>query len=602
MTTNYNFIISAFTRYKVGQTISFDVAKHNKTENSPALPSKEQGRALLITIRGRTAPVIQALTEGIVTAARKRGQINFTIEQLRTDNSPRRWSVSENALREYRGKGYYYYPSASTGDQLQAPPFFEVPEFCGMFAPKTQQAFIDSKNMTRHFLIMGETGSGKTLSAVMPLLRSAVNYEVCGMWAAILLIDPKNHELRNYVEILPGAAGRIVDLDKNSILIDFFEGERELSLDARIEKLLAASPNCEASGHTSYNGDWTVKSKQFFSDVIKLDNAIRRKTNNRQNLWKTTGLSSSSQRKSYFEHFSDFVAISRNGPKNLFGLYSDISKRFGSDEVILRKADFLVHHVNRDYNGNAQANQHLYEQHIYITDGVIPIIADFTNQDVNDHICMDPFVRHPKCANIRDFIMDQKIVIYSPNVESQAEAFIGSTLKTKFFKFTFKTFEIEKRNWPVFYVCDEFQRYITSDTESGEQSYLDRCRAFNAICVLSTQSLSSLYYAVYSRNANVSAARESVDIMLINTGNQLYFRSTDYSLQLKLKGLLPAPPRSGFPHVLDTRPLTSLKTGECYFILTNAQWGRHKIQCANLASPATMPAVGGLNQGGVTPL
>lgn len=55
--------------------------------------------------------------------------------------------------------------------------------------------------MSRHFLITGETGSGKTMSAIKPVLRSALQYRTAkaSRRATLLVVDPK-HELVDSVK------------------------------------------------------------------------------------------------------------------------------------------------------------------------------------------------------------------------------------------------------------------------------------------------------------------------------------------------------------------------------------------------------------------
>ena len=45
---------------------------------------------------------------------------------------------------------------------------------------------------------------------------------------------------------------------------------------------------------------------------------------------------------------------------------------------------------------------------------------------------------------------------------------------------------------PCYFVIDEAQRFITKDSDSGDQFFVDRCRAFKAGCIYASQSLNSL--------------------------------------------------------------------------------------------------------------
>lgn len=125
---------------------------------------------------------------------------------------------------------------------------------------------------------------------------------------------------------------------------------------------------------------------------------------------------------------------------------------------------------------------------------------------------------------------------------------------------------------PFFYICDEFQRFITHDEDSGEQSFLDRCRAYRVCCGLATQSIASLRYSLPSK-----AGEHAIDVILINTGTKPFFRTTDNDTANSLSGLISAPPQPNKQHVVRVRPLSTLKPGECYYLLVNGKAGRGQI-------------------------
>ena len=110
----------------------------------------------------------------------------------------------------------------------------------------------------------------------------------------------------------------------------------------------------------------------------------------------------------------------------------------------------------------------------------------------------------------------------------------------------------------------EFQRFISADPSSGEQSFLDRCRAFRVICVLSTQGLSSLSYALKT-SSRTRAPEDAINVLLTNTGNKFFFRNTDDIIQSRLIGLIPEPSVEGKPHLIRVRPASTLGVGEAYY-------------------------------------
>ena len=172
-----------------------------------------------------------------------------------------------------------------------------------------------------------------------------------------------------------------------------------------------------------------------------------------------------------------------------------------------------------------------------------------------------------------DVIQAGNIVVYEPGNNTSISIAIGKMLKAGFFKALLIPERLNNPEvWPFFYICDEFQRFITFDDESGEQSFLDRCRAYRVCCGLATQSIASLRYVMPT-----DAGQYAIRIMLVNTGTKLFFRTTDQDTADSLSTLIPAPTREGKMHVVRVRPPTTLQPGECYYLQVNGRAGRGQI-------------------------
>lgn len=183
--------------------------------------------------------------------------------------------------------------------------------------------------------------------------------------------------------------------------------------------------------------------------------------------------------------------------------------------------------------------------------------------------------------SIKDCVEAGKIIIYRPKINvSGNDVIVAKVLKKLFFKYTFVR---QNKDRGVAYVCDEFQRFVTSDPESGEQSYLDRCRAFRGVCVLATQSISSILYEVLSKSGehDKSSSEQAISVMLNNIGNKFFFRSTDIATLDLLKNLIPQP-YGEVPHIINVRPPSTLSPGECYYLTAQGQWGRKQVKIAGL--------------------
>jgi hypothetical protein len=161
----------------------------------------------------------------------------------------------------------------------------------------------------------------------------------------------------------------------------------------------------------------------------------------------------------------------------------------------------------------------------------------------------------------------------------------GRALKSLFFRCVMERADMQR---PVAYVCDEFQRFITNDAETGEHTFLDRCRAYRVNSFLATQSMAALLAATGQGLQGVSA----LNSILVNTPTKVCFRTTDESAVAAMKNFIPGDPRS-HGHILQCRPPSSLLTGEYYFSF-GATWGRTRYRLPEATAlpptPAGIPA------------
>jgi hypothetical protein len=218
------------------------------------------------------------------------------------------------------------------------------------------------------------------------------------------------------------------------------------------------------------------------------------------------------------------------------------------------------------------------EQAVSYLNRAVQMVSSFCDPDLLAQVRLMP-TGAQEVSSVRDWIEQGRVVVYQPSLLSGgADEQAARIVKRLFFRFTFLREDTERG---VAYVCDEFQRFISGDPESGEQSYLDRCRAYRGICVLATQSIASLRYALLSgKGASGDPAPDQAIQVLLNTiGNRMHFRSTDPQTREILRQQIPEP-TAGDPHVLAARPMATLSPGECYYLLANGAWGRRRIALA----------------------
>ena len=145
----------------------------------------------------------------------------------------------------------------------------------------------------------------------------------------------------------------------------------------------------------------------------------------------------------------------------------------------------------------------------------------------------------------------------------------------------------------VAYVADEFHRFVTADQVHGEQSFLDTCRSFNAACVLACQSMASVRHALAGASGAADDGRangHAVDILLANTGSKMFFRTTDPDTLSRVRSMDPA--RPGEVSVVDARPPSTLRAGECYVSLPDGRFERRQIAAGPAAAPAPAESSG----------
>ena len=134
----------------------------------------------------------------------------------------------------------------------------------------------------------------------------------------------------------------------------------------------------------------------------------------------------------------------------------------------------------------------------------------------------------------------------------------------------------------VGYVADECQRFITSDPVHGEQSFLDTCRSFGGFCVLACQSVSSLTHALAGAGGDRAQNEAAIEVLWNNAASKLVFRTTDERTAQRMDAL--SPHRPGMAGVVRVRPPMTLAPGEAYAVLADGRFERRQL--APFAEPA----------------
>lgn len=448
-------------------------------------------------------------------------------------------------------------------------------------------------DMSRHFMILGETGSGKTKSAIIPLIKAITTYQT--VRPSMLVIDPKN-ELHDYI----GVDENVIKFNFKEHSIDFFEGVDidQVSPDDLKSRVLSIFPDDFKGKEPFWNNHADACIRGFFAVDLQIFKEhgsagvtefwksftlfLERKVahysavlqdsllsseelqNNRNMLWHTNELHTffriGNNPLNYFQKYNQL--LNENFYLNAFLEFVDKEFPLGGNEGISYLKSLARISFDATFRG--------------ITATVQSILSTFTTNEFLASVNLNPFLdSRSGCIKVMEFMDKGITLVFTPNPNSRISELIGRCIKAKFFELSFVRGNMDR---PFAYICDEFQRFITADKTSGEQSYLDRCRAFKVICVLATQSISSLSYALnVSSGASQMSTQDSINILLQNTGNKLFFRNTDVTITDKLLRLIPAPKSPVNTHVVNVQPTSSLSVGECYYTFCNGSWGIEQI-------------------------
>ena len=122
-----------------------------------------------------------------------------------------------------------------------------------------------------------------------------------------------------------------------------------------------------------------------------------------------------------------------------------------------------------------------------------------------------------------------QLLLYQP-ARSGVDTLVGKVVKALFFEAVLNDSDRQcaSADSPIVgYVADEFHRFATSDPVHGEQSFLDTSRSYGVTCVLACHSLASIEHALAQRGGSAAQDRAALSMVWNTAGSKLFFRSTD---------------------------------------------------------------------------
>jgi hypothetical protein len=409
-------------------------------------------------------------------------------------------------------------------------------------------------------LAIGTTGSGKTASFMEPVLFSMLAYRLAGgKSASMLVIDPKVELLTDIQRTLQTQD----ELDRLVVVgqchpIHLFQEEDGLSLNERFEKIKGffTIPDNSQDGNR-----WQMFAEQLILSFLKDDQvyaSVCRLPLLESVAALVTGEASYLQRNQWVALRKLLLLGMEHGDnlRRISDVYDVLTYGVG---MVKLERPFARYVAMRDT-----------DQYFYNARGALTLVEGLGSEDIE--VCMDLSVRRGlergNRSDLAALIERGAVVVFQPR-QTSTHDLVGRALKSLFFRSVMERADMLR---PVGYFCDEFQRFITQDPESGDHTFLDRCRAYRVNCLLASQSMAALLAATQSS----AHSRSALDSILVNTPTKVCFRTTDETAVQTMMAFIPRDPRSG-QHVLNSRPPSALLTGEYYFALQHI-WGRTRYR------------------------
>ena len=412
-----------------------------------------------------------------------------------------------------------------------------------------------------HTFISGATGAGKTYGGVKPLLQSFLIYKNSqGSSMGMLVIDPKAELLQVCTTELrkAGESDRLFRLGSHK-RVKFFKEDCELGLEERY-RTLANTVQVKATGESVV---WQEKGNRLNIEMAAADRGFQLQTGTL--LWGVVRSLIEGQDHTQDSQWANILAVYKHA------VYSRANLNWVacvSSALLLlcpglqgKKSPFTAY----------TADTEMQAQLFYRVSNAEKVCADLGSPEIFNVISTDifpsPMVDN---ASIDELLEQGKVMLLQPKSGYFGDI-VGRLVKSRFFA---DVLNRQNMMLSVGYVADEFQRFITSDRETGDQSFLDRCRAYKVTCVLASQSLSSIEHAL-TQNGEI-APRLVVDIIVANSPTKIIYRSMDASTQKSLKEWIPPAPGNR-NHVVDVRPAAQLPNGTAYF-MCDGEWGMYRYQ------------------------
>ena len=421
-----------------------------------------------------------------------------------------------------------------------------------------------------HCMSNGGSGTGKTINVIVPRLMAHLKYTLNdGTPCAALIVDPKRELLRVTTECLvnQGEEYRLFVAGTHG-RFKLFPADTHFSLQNRMTLLmreLGVSPE-----HAGDSRTWVEKAMSMARSFAMVYAITYNKTGRNifNDLQQFSG-QNGALHDDFWHSFAEVIKLLQGGIGNITWMHkklTQLAKDLALSPEEAYEFQLLSRYAHMDRSDAPS-------QVAYVTGGLEPMLGKLCDEGLSKWLDATPVPEVTAGSNdsysLKALIDAGRVIVFQPQETPSGD------LGTRLLKAQFNRVAMERKNLrqPILFMCDEFQRYISDDNESGEASVLDRCRAYRVTVVLATQSINALCDSLNKRGTRANP-EYAVQSILANVAHHFYFQTNDPTTTQYLKSSVPPTLGTQWSHPLEVLPLGSLRVGEAYYVAPQGQWGR----------------------------
>lgn len=338
------------------------------------------------------------------------------------------------------------------------------------------QVYITYEGLYQNVLITGSIGSGKTSSAISTLLDEMLNNNIYG-----LIIDVKG----NYIDTVRKMAIKYNKLDRLCVI----------SMENNFKYNPLNKPELSSVELSNY--------------MIRVLKVLSNSNSNTDPFWLDKA-------ESFIRDFITLIRIYNDGLVNFMEIHKLVTDNSYIDDKILVIKEKILNNefCNEKLFAINSAINNIKNEYMKLDDKIIGVIKSeitrLTNVFVTDYKIYEKFC----IGNDKLNFLENNIVVLSIDIgKNRALSKIISTyLKLDFQQ---QILSRKEKNYPVFFVCDEFQEVVNIE----DSNFFALSREYKAINIISVQSYNSLI--------NSLKDNRSANVIIQNLVNKIWFRNDD---------------------------------------------------------------------------